>query len=128
MRSQIDTSGGEGNWGKFLLSGSGKVGGGGNKVLSWFLQRGAGLEVITLLCTQENWGLEMDPPDFSLSVIRPADFPSPSLRLSDNFLFLKQLPNSGTLCRHFKIGLMEAIRCIYMYILLNMQSVSLMPL
>lgn len=52
------------------------------------------------------------PSDSFLPGIRPADsffLASPS----DNFLILKEFPNSGTLCRHLKTGLMAAIQHIY---------------
>lgn len=49
------------------------------------------------------------PSDLFHPVIRPADSPLP-VSASDNFLILKEFPNSGALCRHLKIGLMEAIR------------------
>lgn len=81
----------------------------GQSVLSWLLEVGAGWEVTMTLCTQGNWGPEMDPLlILFFPVIRPADSHL-SLYLSDNFLILKGLPDSGTLCRHFKIGLMEAL-------------------
>lgn len=60
------------------------------------------------------------PSDSFLPRIRPAD----SFFLvsaSDNFLILKEFPNSGTLYRHLKTGLMEAIQLyIYIYWICNL--------
>lgn len=77
-----------------------------------------GLKVVTPLCRQGHRGPEWIPSDSFLPGIRPAD----SFFLvsaSDNFLILKEFPNSGTLCRHLKTGLMEAIQ-LYIYWICNL--------
>lgn len=47
--------------GAALLGETGLERASGWSVLSWHLEEGAGLKVITALCTQGNWGPEMEP-------------------------------------------------------------------